>query len=459
MGIQGLAEGLLTGFSTADQAISRQRELGLREAAQQQQVKDADRHYGLAKAQVDWRKETDNRDHHYKSQRDRVRDAQWDQHYGLAQANQHTANARVGMQAQELTMRQREFNFQRAQAERQQRLQEEMPVVQAWYQQIETSGQADPQLYGQISQDNPLHPARFFGEEAINNVMAINQLMPKVLAGELSYNDPAVLKVMDTVLAPHIQRNLDEVDPPSGKTIKRKALAHLGLSEDGQFVIAGLNVTYSDGTTANKPLTEFGSADAKDDLVVRIPLTRVMDELRGYGQMVGQLNQPDKARFIASMINPPDKAAVRQESEGYRKAMLAIGQDESQQLAALHKDGALMDERQRVAARENIQHHAGQRRQQVIQLYGMGGPEPSAEEQAELQTFMEEYRRNAGVMPDMNNPQDQQFFSQWKQQRQSSGKEATQSESAKPSQSEPASDSHTAQQLREMKRLNETRQQ
>ncbi|MFV8808963.1 hypothetical protein ACNSPD_02625, partial [Yersinia enterocolitica] len=92
MGVQGLADGFLAGFNTADQAISRNRELGLRDAAQQQQVKDSDRNYGLAKDQVDWRKETDNRDHQYKSQRDSVGDEQWNKNYGLAQASQRTAN-------------------------------------------------------------------------------------------------------------------------------------------------------------------------------------------------------------------------------------------------------------------------------------------------------------------------------------------------------------------------------
>ncbi|HFI1930245.1 TPA: hypothetical protein ACGPMY_000579 [Yersinia enterocolitica] len=325
MGVQGLADGFLAGFNTADQAISRDRELGLRDAAQQQQVKDSDRNYGLAQDQVNWRKETDNRDHQYKSQRDSVGDEQWNKNYGLAQASQRTANASLGMRAQELNMRKSEFNFQRSQAERQQRMQEEMPVVQALYKQIETSGQVDPQLYGQISKDNPLHPSRFFGQGAIDNVMEINQIMPKVLSGEMNYNDPKVLKTINTVLAPYIERNIDEVDPESGKKIKSKELAHIGISEDGKFVIPGLKVTYSDGSTANKPMTQFGSADVNDNQVAKIPIDEFMNKVRGYSQMVGQLNQPDRAKFIGSMVNPPDYSALKEEAKGLRKDMLDIG--------------------------------------------------------------------------------------------------------------------------------------
>ncbi|HEO0717138.1 TPA: hypothetical protein U5E38_001684 [Yersinia enterocolitica] len=465
MGVQGLADGFLAGFNTADQAISRDRELGLRDAAQQQQVKDSDRNYGLAKDQVDWRKETDNRDHQYKSQRDSVGDEQWNKNYGLAQANQRTANASLGMRAQELNMRKNEFNFQRSQAERQQRMQEEMPVVQALYKQIETTGQVDPQLYRQISKDNPLHPSRFFGQGPIDNVMEINQIMPKVLSGEMNYNDPKVLKTMNTVLAPYIERNIDEVDPGSGKKIKSKELAHIGISEDGKFVIPGLKVTYSDGSTANKPMTQFGSADVGDNQVAKIPIDEFMNKVRGYSQMVGQLNQPDRAKFIGSMVNPPDKAAMRQESEGYRKELLDISKDEGKQLAALNKDGAMMDEKQLAAAKQEIKSNSEQRRQQASELYGVGGGRGSQNQSridpTELEAFSGEYQKEFGEVPDLDSPQDQQFFMAWKQKRQQPQQMKEPSQSAQPgaTQGGPVPDSNTAQQLREMKRVNETRQQ
>ncbi|EKN3739669.1 TPA: hypothetical protein ACPZQZ_002005 [Yersinia enterocolitica] len=463
MGVQGLADGFLAGFNTADQAISRDRELGLRDAAQQQQVKDSDRNYGLAQDQVNWRKETDNRDHQYKSQRDSVGDEQWNKNYGLAQASQRTANASLGMRAQELNMRKNEFNFQRSQAERQQRMQEEMPVVQALYKQIETTGQVDPQLYGQISKDNPLHPSRFFGQGAIDNVMEINQIMPKVLSGEMNYNDPKVLKTMNTVLAPYIERNIDEVDPESGKKIKSKELAHIGISEDGKFVIPGLKVTYSDGSTANKPMTQFGSADVNDNQVAKIPIDEFMNKVRGYSQMVGQLNQPDRAKFIGSMVNPPDKAAMRQESEGYRKELLDISKDEGKQLAALNKDGAMMDEKQLTAAKQEIKSNSEQRRQQASELYGVGGGRSSQNQSgidpAELEAFAGEYQKEFGEVPDLNSPQDQQFFMAWKQKRQQPQQMTEPSQSAQPgaTQGGPVPDSNTAQQLREIQRVYQKR--
>lgn len=113
-------------------------------------------------------------------------------------------------------------------------------------------------------------------------------------------------------------------------------------------------MTYTDGTTANKPMTQFGSADVKDNQVAKIPIEQFMSQVRGYSQMVGQLNQPERAKFIGSMVNPPDKSAMRQESEGYRKELLDISKDEGKQLAALNKDGAMMDEKQLATAKQEI---------------------------------------------------------------------------------------------------------
>lgn len=463
MGVQGLADGFLAGFNTADQAISRDRELGLRDAAQQQQVKDSDRNYGLAQEQVNWRKETDSRDFERQSGRDKEDDRRFGLKNVLEQQQLGIQKAGLGMRAQELNMRKNEFNFQRSQAERQQRMQEEMPVVQALYKQIETTGQVDHQLYGQISKDNPLHPSRFFGQGAIDNVMEINQVMPKVLSGEMNYNDPKVLKLMNSVLAPDIARNIDEVDPQTGKKIKSKELNHIGITKDGKFIVPGLKVTYTDGSTDNKPMTQFGSADVKDNQLAQIPIGQFMDRVRGYSQMVGQLNQPDRAKFIGNMVNPPDKAAMRQESEGYRKELLDIGKDESKQLAALNKDGAMMDEKQLTAAKQEIKSNSEQRRQHASELYGAGGGRGSQNQSgidpAELEAFAGEYQQRVGAMPDMSNQQDRQFFMEWKQQRQQQlqpGKGQPQSTQSNTVQ---APDSNTAQQLREMKRINEARQQ
>lgn len=316
MGVQGLADGFLAGFNTADAAISRNKEMGLRDAALQQQVKDSDLNFGLRQADFDYGKEKDQREFGYKQERDKVGDQLWGQKLDLDKQQVGISRAGLGLRAQELGMRQKEYNYKMMQEERNQRLQNEMPVVQTFYKQLEETGKVDPELYSQISKDNPLNPGRFFGKEAINNVMEINQVMPKVLFGDVNYNDHKVIKLMNSVLSTDIKRGEGETDPQTGKKIVSKELGHIGLSEDGEFIIPGIKVKYDDGSTALKPMTEFGFSDSRDSQVAHIPISNMMDKIRGYSQMVGQLNQPNRAEFLNNMINPPDKSAARESPKG-----------------------------------------------------------------------------------------------------------------------------------------------
>ncbi|WP_235896826.1 hypothetical protein [Yersinia thracica] len=154
---------------------------------------------------------------------------------------------------------------------------------------------------------------------------------------------------------------------------------------------------------------------------------------------------------------------MRQESEGYRKELLDIGKDESKQLAALNKDGAMMDEKQLAAAKQEIKSSSEQRRQQASELYGVGGGRGSQNQSGidpvELEAFAGEYQKEFGEAPDLNNPQDQQVFMAWKQKRQQPQQMTEPSQSAQPgsTQGGPVPDSNTAQQLREIQRVYQKR--
>ncbi|WP_260506358.1 hypothetical protein [Yersinia enterocolitica] len=152
---------------------------------------------------------------------------------------------------------------------------------------------------------------------------------------------------------------------------------------------------------------------------------------------------------------------MRQESEGYRKELLDISKDEGKQLAALNKDGAMMDEKQLAAAKQEIKSNSEPRRQQASELYGVGGGSSSQNQSGidpvELEAFAGEYQKEFGEVPDLNSPQDQQVLMAWKQQRQQAIQEKAPLQSA-PSNSLQSSlvpDSNIAQQLREIKHINE----
>ncbi|MCL6328502.1 hypothetical protein EXT51_03165 [Pectobacterium carotovorum subsp. carotovorum] len=344
----------------------------------QQQQQNEDRRFGLAQAQFDSGKEVDERNFERQINLDKEDARRFGLKNVLEQQQLGIQRAGLGIRAQELNMRREEHEFQMAETKRQKRINDEMPAIKMFYDQLEKTGNIDPELFNQISPDNPLNPKRFIGDKAIKDVTEINRIMPAVLNGDMDYNDPAAISVMNNVLSARIQRGIGDKDPETGKTIKSKELAHIGLTEDGQRVIPTLKVTYTDGSVADKPMTRFGSTDP-NDTIAPIALPRLMEEFRGYSQMVGQLNYGDRAKFLNDMVNPPDKTAVREEAKGLRKDLLDVGKARAKALA----DPMAQDPQ--TAAGINSQYD--QLEQQVRDSYGQPQQQPKAKDDSGLQQW------------------------------------------------------------------------
>lgn len=376
--VRGLADGFLAGFNTVDNAVRRREESELRRLQVQQQQQNEDRRFGLAQAQFDSGKEVDERNFERQINLDKEDVRRFGLKNVLDQQQLGIQRAGLGMRAQELNMRREEHEFQMAETKRQKRINDEMPAIKMFYDQLEKTGNVDSELFNQISPDNPLNPKRFIGEQAIKDVTEINRIMPAVLNGDMDYNDPAAISVMNNVLSARIQRGIGDKDPETGKTIKAKELGHIGLTEDGQGVIPTLKVTYNDGSTALKPMTRFGSTDP-NDTIAPIALPRLMEEIRGYSQMVGQLNYGGRAKFLNDMVNPPDKTAVREEAKGLRKDLLDVGKARAKALA----DPMAQDPQ--TAAGINSQYD--QLEQQVRDSYGQTQQQPKAKDDSGLQQW------------------------------------------------------------------------
>ncbi|MEQ9871047.1 MULTISPECIES: hypothetical protein [Pectobacterium] len=331
--VRGLADGFLAGFNTMDNALQRREESELRRLMVDQQQKNDDRRFGLAQTQFDHGKETDNRNFAHQASRDKITDQQW----GLT----HTLNAKnadrsYALQAQSNNLAQQRSDFQVNEQKRKDRLDSETPTAKAAWDRLGAGIYDDEslRLMNMISDDNPLSPKRLFGPDKIQTVRDISMLMPKVNDGSIDYDDPAVIRVGNTVLSDLIQRNVGETDPQTGKVIKNKELAHWGLTEDQRSIIPTLKITYGDGTTAMKPMTKNGSSDERDDSVAAIPIESLYARFRGYSQMVGAANDPRLAQFMNSIVNPPDKTAVREEAKDHRAQTVKLTIEESKAISA-----------------------------------------------------------------------------------------------------------------------------
>lgn len=283
MGIQGLAEGLLAGFNAADNALSRRDALKLREQENQRRQDNVDRLFAH-------QQEQNHQERQYRQNRDREQDKRWAMGQALARERFNLAKD--------------EHSYQRGQNERELRLRQEMPLIKAGYDALR-SGQYEQanQIFSQVSPDSPLHPAHYFGQQPVGVAKAIIQDVPKVLAGELDYNSPDAMAILNQVFAADLKRSVGQTDPDSGKKITDSQLIHLGRSEDQQGFIGTLQITYDDGSSAEKPLTRFGSS-APQDTVPVIPVNDLLGGLYNYVRTVGYINQPQQVEFMNRLVNP-----------------------------------------------------------------------------------------------------------------------------------------------------------
>lgn len=459
MAVNGLADGLLAGFSVGQNYYNSKADREYRQQAAERDQSNTDRQYGLAEARYKSDDQRDQRNYERQISRDEQQDKQFQR---SLQAQREDRQASRSMQAASLGLRQQELAYQRSQTERAQRLQEEQPLVNTFYETVKT-GNPDYTLLDKISKDNPLNPIRFAGKEAIETSRQIQQVVPQVLSGQMSLEDPQAVSVLNGVLKPYIQRNIGEKDPATGKVIKSKELIHAGLSENGQAVIPTLRVHYEDGTSAVKPMTDGGSADPADNNVTQIPITNLQQELASYAKISNVLSNPALQAGLAPYTGG---AKNNTEQKEYRSAVLDVQSDAAKAKSSLNKDG-LMTPDEVAKAEDRIDQQAQQRMEQVDGLFNrrqasqqQGQQATRAEsdnDNALMAAFSEQYQKQFGEAPDWKNPKDADFYNQWKKNYTTPGPAAGPARAATPVAAGPSAgkqseDAYTANYLREMQR-------
>ncbi|EOO6918720.1 hypothetical protein NJI03_RS25990, partial [Escherichia coli] len=253
--MSGFAQGLLAGFSTVDQAMTRRKELGLREAQLAQQQKNNERDFEFAQSQFEHRKENDQRTYDLN-----VRNA--DREYALKEreyaAAQNYRNASLGLSQQRLQLE--KYNQRRL--EYNDMIAHSQPLMEALGKAIEAGDQETAtRLFGQMPKGHPLILMSNEGYaakagQAVNNLQKI--LGDKPDGAIDSLNTPENLDVLSGVFAPELQQRIGMPDSTGEKTIKEARIGSIVPAQQEGYVLIGLDLTYSDGSTAHKPVTEYG---------------------------------------------------------------------------------------------------------------------------------------------------------------------------------------------------------
>ncbi|EFY4556030.1 hypothetical protein ACYJ38_19420 [Escherichia coli] len=275
--MSGFAQGLLAGFSTVDQAMTRRKELGLREAQLAQQQKNNERDFEFAQSQFEHRKENDQRTYDLN-----VKNA--DREYALKErehaAAQNYRNASLGMEQQRLRMQ--KYNQRRL--EYNDMLARDQPVMAALGKAVDAGDRdAAMRLYGQLSEGNPLRLMANDGYvakagQAVNNLQKIFDDKPDRAIASL--NTPESLDALSGVFAPELQQRIGMPDSTGKKTIKEARIGSIVPAQQEGYVLIGLDLTYSDGSTAHKPVTEYGSAHPDDQTVLAVPVDKAVELVR-----------------------------------------------------------------------------------------------------------------------------------------------------------------------------------
>ncbi|EOR6370920.1 hypothetical protein JQY57_RS11870 [Escherichia coli] len=275
--MSGFAQGLLAGFSTVDQAMTRRKELGLREAQLAQQQKNNERDFEFAQSQFEHRKENDQRTYDLN-----VRNA--DREYALKErehkAAQNYRNASLGLSQQRLQLE--KYNQRRI--EYNDMIAHSQPLMEALGKAIEAGDQeAATRLFGQLPKGHPLILMSNEGYaakagQAVINLQKIFGDKPDMAIDSL--NTPENLDVLSGVFAPELQQRIGMPDSTGEKTIKKARIGSIVPAQQEGYVLIGLDLTYSDGSTAHKPVTEYGSAHPDDQTVLAIPVDKAIAQVR-----------------------------------------------------------------------------------------------------------------------------------------------------------------------------------
>ncbi|EFD6974603.1 hypothetical protein BOU71_003898 [Escherichia coli] len=275
--MSGFAQGLLAGFSTVDQAMTRRKELGLREAQLAQQQKNNERDFEFAQSQFEHRKENDQRTYDLN-----VRNA--DREYALKErehkAAQNYRNASLGLSQQRLQLE--KYNQRRL--EYNDMIAHSQPLMEALGKAIEAGDQeAATRLFGQLPKGHPLILMSNEGYaakagQAVINLQKIFGDKPDMAIDSL--NTPENLDVLSGVFAPELQQRIGMPDSTGDKTIKEAWIGSIVPAQQEGYVLIGLDLTYSDGSTAHKPVTEYGSAHPDDQTVLAIPVDKAIAQVR-----------------------------------------------------------------------------------------------------------------------------------------------------------------------------------
>lgn len=391
MAVSGLAEGFLAGFNTMNRYQRGQKDderydraLSLRDAMWQNELgrqKVADEQYQNSL--------------NYSKERDRIADERLEKQFSLserqAKAAEGRANAAERRAAASEARQQQEYKWQQDLRNKQLFQQENMPIIQSGWQAVAEGRDPGDQFWGVVRDPraSSFNPERYlqqdYAEAGKIFVTHAGDLMrqaqegmldPSTPEGHAEVNDPAFIQAAGTLYQDEINKGVGDIDPESGKIIKAKKLSNIMVTPDARGVVLGVEVTYDDGSTATRPVTN-NRTSAPDDQPKVILLN---DFLKPAYQRAAlskhMISNADQLQTALGLTMGPDQA-------GYKKAIAALekqhGQNRARVSASTTEDKELQ--------LESLDKQLEQSKDAIADVYGMTSKVPEPKQEAPLKAW------------------------------------------------------------------------
>ena len=348
MGVSGLAEGYLAGFSTTDRYLRGQKEdermeksMGLRDAMwqnEQERQKVADERY---QGELE-----------YSKGRDKLADARLDRQFALTERQVKSAEAHAGAAERRATAQearqQQEYEWQKDLRDKQVFQQENLPIIQSGWQAVSEGKDPGQQFWGVVRDQRAgsFNPERYLQQDYAEagktfvtyagNLLRQAQegkLDPSTPEGHAAVNNPQFIKAAGTLYQDEVSKGVGDIDPDSGKTITGKQLNNIMITPDGRGVVLGVEVTYDDGSKDVRPITN-NRTSAPDDHPKVIPINDFLKPAYQRAALAKHMiGNADQLRTSLGLTAGPDQA-------GYKKAVADLEKQHGQNRARISSSNA-----------------------------------------------------------------------------------------------------------------------
>lgn len=382
MAVMGLADGFLAGFNTmniyqrgqkADERA--EKALNLRDVMWQNNLdrqRQADERYADETA---YARQRDSQ----QDEREARRDGLYAEQVRSSIASTRAANARA---ARADSRAEEEYQWLKDRKEKEAYQQEYLPLIQQGWQRI-AEGNAPGDAFWKVVRDpkaGQYNPERYmdsqYADAGKRFVTYAGGLMGDAENGKLDWNseegvqrinNPDFLKAAGTLYQDEIKTGIGDIDPKTGKSIKDKSLGALMVTPDGAGVVLGIAVTYDDGSTALRPVTE-NRTSREDDQPKVIPISDFIGT--GYKRAALSREMVANADTIRTSLGLTPRADVK----GYRQAVVKLQADTEKAVGQIRRDSMLSQEEKKSA----IAAERDAAQQQALELRDVFGLEARA---------------------------------------------------------------------------------